>query len=190
MKIKISFILLFFQTLLFAQKPCELAVNVTDSIGTLKETKSRLMYEQVFGNKSILLFMSLASNDGTPVLKLQQIVKSKDFEAPKCLDKNSRVVFQLTNGKIYTLMYIDEPKCDNLIYNEAEKINSRFLDANFLFMKDDLEDLKRYPILVMRIRFTGESVDYVIQNELNSEILKEKYKPNQLFIDDFNCIAN
>jgi hypothetical protein len=190
MKTQITLFFLLFSTFLLAQKPCDYSVNVTDSIGTLKETKSKLMYEQVFGNKSTLVFMSLLSNDGTPILKLQQIVKSKDFISPRCLDANSRIFFQLTNGKVYSLIYGQEAKCDDLLYNEKEQLNSRFLDASFLFVKDDFEDLKKYPILVMRIRFSGETIDYVVQNEINSEVLKEKSNPNQFFINDFNCIAN
>jgi len=190
MKTPIIFLFLFVQSFLFAQKPCEYSVNVTDSIGTLKETKSCLVYEKVFGNKSTLIFISLQSVNGIPMLKLQYIQKSKEFEAPKCLDKNSRVVFQLANGKIYTLINAEESECDNLVYNEAEKINNRYLDASFFFLKDDFEEITKHSISLMRIRFTGGSEDYVFSKELVSETLKETFKPEAFFINHFNCIAN
>lgn len=190
MKIKILVFFLFIQTLVLAQKPCDYAINVTDSIGTLKETKSCLVYEKVFGNKSTLIFMALQSNNNVPVLKIQYIQKSKEFEAPKCLDKNSRVIFQLSNGKIYTLLFGEDPKCDNLIYNQNEKTNNRFLDASFLFLKDDFDEITKHPISLMRIRFSGGTEDYVFPKEFVSETLKETYKPDSYFMDNFNCIAN
>jgi len=190
MKSRILLFFLFLQTLIFAQKPCELATNVTDSIGTLKETKSCLVYEKVFGNKSTLIFMSLQSVNNVPVLKIQYIQKSKDFETPKCLDQNSRVIFQLSNGKIYTLVNAEEPKCDNLIYNQNENSNNRFLDASFLFLKDDFDEITKHSISLMRIRFAGGSEDYVFPKELVSETLKETFKPGSFFMEYFNCIAN
>lgn len=190
MKTQILFLFLFIQSLIFAQKPCEYAVNVTDSIGTLKETKSCLVYEKVFGNKSTLIFLSLQSDNGTPILKLQYIQKSKEFDTPKCLDKNSRIIFQLSNGKIYTLVFTEESKCDNLIYNKEEKTNNRFLDASFLFLKDDFEEIAKHSISLMRIRFSGGSEDYVFPKELISETFKETFKPDTFFIEHFNCIAN
>ncbi|MES2811111.1 MAG: hypothetical protein V4670_01460 [Bacteroidota bacterium] len=190
MKIKILLFFLFIQTLVFSQKPCDYSVNVTDSIGTLKETKSCLVYEKVFGNKTTLIFISLQSVNGVPLLKLQCIQKSKEFDAPKCLDKNSRIVFQLSNGKIYTLIYSEDAKCDDLVYNETEKTNNRYLDAGFLFLKDDFEEITKHSISLMRIRFSGGSEDFVLSKELISETLKETFKPDSFFINHFNCIAN
>ena len=103
MRIPILILFFLFQTVSFAQKPCDYTVNITDSIGTLKETKSCLVYEKVFGNSAQLVFLSLISDNGTPILNLQIIQKSTDFITPKCVDKNSKVYFQLSNGKITRL---------------------------------------------------------------------------------------
>jgi hypothetical protein len=190
MKINIAIFFFLLPTLLFAQKPCELSVNVTDSIGTLKETKPVVAYEKNFGGKTTIIFLSLVAANDVPVLKIQHVVKSKNFETPKCFDKSSRVIFQLTNGKIYTFIYAGEPKCDNLVYNELEKQNNRFAEANFLFLKDDFEDIKKFPISFMKIRFAGETIDYVIPKELDSETLIDTFHPANLFIDNFKCISN
>lgn len=190
MKILYTFFLTLITSTLLAQKPCELATNVTDSIGTLKETKTCVMYEKVFGGKTTVISISLASDNGTPVLKLQHIQKSKDFEMPKCFDKSSKVIFQLSNGKIYTMIYGENDKCDQLIYNETEKLNNRYVEGNFLFMKDDFTELTKFPISFMRIRYAGENTDYVVQKELDCETLIETHFPANFFIDNFNCIAN
>lgn len=191
MKSKIILLFLFLSSFVKAQKPCEYSVNVTDSIGTLKETKSCLVYEKVFGNKSTLVFIALASDNNVPLLKLQYIQKSKEFDAPKCLDKNSRIFFQLTNGKIYTLLFGEEAKCDNLIYNNIDTTNNRFLDANFLFLKDNFEDFSKSTVSLMRIRFSNNVIeDFVFSKELISETLQEKFHPENYFKENFNCIAN
>ena len=44
-------IVLLFSLSLSAQKPCEISVNVTDSIGTYKSTKDYLLYEKNFAEK-------------------------------------------------------------------------------------------------------------------------------------------
>ncbi len=184
-------LLLFSQIFAFAQKsPCEFDINTTDSLGVYKEIKSELIYEKVFGNSSQLIFLSLASDNGTPLLKLQLIQKSKDFISPKCIDKNSRIYFQLTNGKIYTLINASNDTCDSLIFNETDKENNRLLDASFLFMKNDFEDLKKFPIMLMKIKLASDEKEYIISKELISEKIKTNSKPERFFIDNFQCIIN
>lgn len=188
MRISILILLFFIQSTLFAQKPCEYSVNVTDSIGTLKETKSCLVYEKVFGNSAQLVFLSLISDNGTPILNLQIIQKSSDFITPKCIDKNSKIYFQLSNGKIYTLINTVENECDNLIYNTSEKMNNRLLSANFFFLKDNFEDLKKHPIIMMRIKLASDTQDYILQKELHGEKISGVFEPENFFIDNFSCV--
>ena len=77
-----------------AQKPCEFSVNVKDSIGTYKETKSAIVHEFVFGNTSKHIFFALTSTDDMPSLSVLIIQKSKDFLKVNCFDKNSRIYLQ------------------------------------------------------------------------------------------------
>lgn len=184
-------LILFFlcQISVLAQKPCEYSINVTDSIGTLKETKSCLVYEKIFGNTSQWIFLSLISENGTPYVNLQVIQKSSDFLSPKCIDTNSKIYFQLANGKIYTMVNsLEENRCDDLIYNTEEKMNNRFLNARFLFRKDDFEDIKKYSITMMRIKYASETVDYILPKLLVAEKVQGIYEPEKFFIDSFHCL--
>ena len=192
MKFKIIILFFTIQSSLFAQiNPCEYAVNVVDSFGTLKETKSCLVQEKVFGNTTLLIFLSLISDNKVPLLNLQIIQKSNDFIAPKCIDKNSKIYFQLSNGKIYTFLNSKDNQCDNLLYNENEKQNNRMLDANFLFRNDDFEAIKKYPIIMMRIKFASETIDYILPKQLISEKISGGiFSPENFFIDNFSCIEN
>ncbi|MEO8515939.1 MAG: hypothetical protein ABI426_04305 [Flavobacterium sp.] len=188
MRITIITFILLLQASVFAQKPCEYTTNVTDSLGIFKETKSCLVYEKIFGNATQLIFLSLISDNGTPLLNLQIIQNDKNFITPKCIDKNSKIYFQLANGKIFTLINNGSNQCDNLIYNDAEKLNNRLLDANFLFLKNNFDDLKRIPITMMRIKYASETIDYVLPKELISEKTKENYEPEKFFITNFSCV--
>ncbi len=94
-----------------AQKPCEFSVNVTDSLGTYKETKSAIVHEFVFGNTSKHIFFALTSTNDMPLLSLLILQKSKDFLKINCFDKNSRIYLQLENNKVITLIASEEENC-------------------------------------------------------------------------------
>jgi hypothetical protein len=190
MKFTITLFILLLQSIIFAQKqnPCDYSSNITDSIGTYKETKSCLVYEKIFGNTSQFIFLSLISENGTPYLSIEIIQKSTDFISPKCFDKDSKVYFQLSNGKIYTLLNANEIDCAKLMYDNEEKLNNRFLKGNFLFRKDDYEDIKKLPIAMMRIKFASETIDYVLPKELKSEKIIGTYEQENFFIKNFSCV--
>lgn len=99
MRIALFLFIFLFQTSLFAQKPCEYATNVTDSLGTFKETKSCLVYERVFGNTAQLIFLSLISDNGTPVLNLQIIQKVPISLLRNALIKILKFTFSCLMGK-------------------------------------------------------------------------------------------
>lgn len=190
MRFRIIVLFLFVQAFAFAQIPCEFITNITDSIGTYKETKSCLVYEKVFGNSAQLIFLSLASENETPILKVQVVQKSKDFITPKCVETASKIYFQLSNGKIYTLIYTDEGRCDKLIYSGVEKENNRFLETNYFFLKNDFEDLKKYSISLMKINYSSGGVDYVLPKTIVSEKIGVTYSPENFFKDNYDCLFN
>ena len=172
----------------FAQKNCDYSTNVTDSLGTYKTTKDYIMHERTFGNTQATVFFSLVNADGLPSLKVQLIQKSNDFIPAKCFDKTSKVIFQLSDGKIITTIALDNEICGQSIKNE--NVNNRVLSGYFLFMKDTFEALKSAPIAIMRIKYTAETVDYIIKNELVSEIDKNTYYPDSYFVNYLKCIID
>lgn len=170
----------------FAQKDCDYSINANDSIGTYKSTQDYVIHERVFGNSQTSIFFSLINADGLLSLNLQMVQKSTDFISAKCLDKNARIYIQLTNGKIVTLLGIEQETCGNSIRNNNE--NSRILSGYFLFMKDSFEELKTNPISYIRIKFAGESIDYITKSELISEVDKKTYNPDHFFMDYLKCV--
>lgn len=172
---------------LFAQKTCEYSTNITDTIGTYKLTKEYMIYEKNFAGNKNYIFLSLALTDGTPTLNLQMIQKSKEFIKANCFDKNSKLFFQLNNGKIVTLIHIDQENCGTMI-RDVEGFDNRILVGNFMFIKGSFEDLKSSPVNLMRIKYLTDLDDYVFRKEFTAEMDNQVYQPENYFINFLHCI--
>jgi len=187
MKHIITLTLLFFSLTIFAQKPCDYSANVTDSLGTYKSTKEYLISEKNFAGNSSYIFYSLALTDGLPTLNVQLIQKSKDFLKANCFDKNSKIFLQLNNGKIITLIHIDQENCGTMIRDD-KGFDNRVNSGVFMFMKVSFEELKNSPVSMMRIKYLTDTEDYVFKKEFKSELTDEIYNPETYFIDYLGCI--
>jgi hypothetical protein len=167
---------------IFAQKTCDYSVNVKDSIGTYKSTKEYIIYEKNFAGNKNYIFLSLALTDGTPTLNVQMIQKSKDFIKANCFDKNSKLFLQLNNGKIVTLLHVDNENCGTMV-RDNEGFDNRLLVGNFMFIKGSFEDLKSSPVNLMRIKYLTDIEDYVFRKEFTSEMDNQIYQPENYFIN-------
>lgn len=172
---------------LFAQKPCEYATDVTDSIGTYKSTREYLVSEKVFGGNSSYIFYSLALTDGLPTLTLQIIQKSKDFLKADCFDKNSKLFLQLQNGKLVTLTHIDQESCGTMLRDD-KGFDNRVKSGVFMFLKDNYEDLKKSPVTLMRIKYLTDTEDVIIKKEFTAELDGKVYFPETYFMDNIRCV--
>ncbi|MFV7234862.1 hypothetical protein [Flavobacterium sp. ZB4R12] len=189
MKSIITSLLFLFSLNLFAQKTCDYSVNVTDSIGTYKSTKEYMISEKNFAGNSSYIFYSLALTDGLPTLNVQLIQKSKGFMKANCFDKNSKLFLQLNNGKIITLLHINQENCGTMIRDDKD-FDNRIISGSFMFMKDSFEDLKSSPVSMMRIKYLTDTEDYVLKKEFKSELNNEVYEPETYFINNLHCVEN
>lgn len=187
MKYVITLTLLFFSLNIFAQKPCEYSANVTDSLGTYKSTKEYMISEKNFAGNSSYIFYSLELTDGLPTLNVQFLQKSKDFLKVNCFDKNSKLFLQLNNGKIITLIHIDQENCGTLIRDD-KGFDNRINSGVFMFPKDSFEELKNSPVSMMRIKYLTDTEDYIFKKKFKSELTNEIYNPETYFINNLKCI--
>ena len=187
MKYVMTLTLLFLSRNAFAQKPCECSTNVTDSIGTYKSTQEYMIAERNFAGNSSYIFYSLALTDGLPTLTVQLISKSKDFMKVSCFDKNSKLFLQLNNGKIITLIHIDQENCGSMLRDD-KGFDNRVNSGTFMFTKGSFEELKSSPVTMMRIKYMTDTDDYVLKKEFKSELTNEIYNPETYFIDYLKCI--
>ena len=181
-------IFLIFAQIIFAQKPCELAESFTDSIGTYKSTNEFLVHERIFSDKEAYIFLSLINNNGTPALNLKIIQKSNEFIKANCMSASTKLLFQLENGKIITMIHNNEESCGTFHQNPDDKKNTRFTSGLFLFLLGTIEELKKSPIQLMRIQNQSETKDYVMVREFTSELTMKLNSPENFFIDNLHCV--
>lgn len=172
----------------FAQKPCEIDTNVTDSLGTYKSLKQSIIYERYSGN-NVNIFFALYMDNGILGLETQLLEQSNDFIKANCFGADSRIYLQLNNGKIVTLLYAAEETCGTYIRNEKNG-NSRITVGRFVFSKENYEYLRVSPVTYMRIKFGPETIDYPFKTEIISVLDKKTYQPENYFIDYLKCIEN
>ncbi len=182
-------LLLFAGVSAFAQNPCEIDVNVSDSIGTYKSTKQFIIFERSFAGNATDILFALTSNNGVLGIETQIIRRSSGFIKANCFDAGSRIYLQLNNGKIVTLIYVGNDTCGQLISNENNP-SSRITSGSFVFSKDNYEQLKVSPVTFMRVKFAGETVDYPFKTEFIAELDKKTYQPENYFINYLKCIEN
>lgn len=176
-------------TFSYAQnKDCKIDFEEKTDSTYIKKTVDVLVYERVFGNNKEMIFFSLLVSDGVPMLSFQQVQKSTEFIPAICFDKNSRIIFQLENGKIITLLNSTLENCSTLNYDVESKSNIKLITNYFIFLQDNFEELKKSPISLMRIKYVGDKKDIALKNNLNSEMLNESYTPSNYFIDNLHCI--
>jgi len=173
-----------------AQKTCEFDFEVKNDSVNYRETKKHLIYERIFGKKTNYAFISLLNDGGYPMMNFQKVQKSDSFIETECFDKEARIYLQLTNGRIYTLLHTDQDVCSVRVPDiEGHKLNIRVLNTSFFFMEDDYEELKKYPVTLLQIRFsTGEKSSYVMEKELVSKNLEITSNPEKIFVDYYPCI--
>lgn len=171
---------------IWAQKPCDFSTNVVDSIGRYKTTKEYLLHEKNFGGNTTFLFASFITTDDNALLNIQLIEKSDGFIKAKCLDKNSKLYLQLMNNRIVTLSLDGAESCGALLRDNQGK-NNRILSGYFSIKQVDYKDLKSSAVTFIRIKYAGETADYVLRKEFTSELNGDKYYPESYFIDFLHC---
>ncbi|MDI9257131.1 hypothetical protein [Flavobacterium sedimenticola] len=172
-----------------AQNPCEIDVNVNDSLGTYKSTKQYMIFERSFAGNSTNIYFSLINSNGVLGVETQILQRSDEFIKALCFDANTKIYLQLNNGKIVTLLNANQESCGTLLRDDQNK-NNRILTGTFAFAKENFEYLKSSPVTFMRIKFAGETIDYPFKTSFVSEMDKAKYEPENYFINYLKCIEN
>ncbi|MES2410427.1 MAG: hypothetical protein V4535_03180 [Bacteroidota bacterium] len=180
---------LFINLSAFAQNPCEMDANVSDSLGTYKSTKQFIIFERSFAGNATDILFALTNSNGVLGLETQIIRRSSGFIKANCFDANSRIYLQLNNGEIVTLLYVGNETCGTLITNENNP-SSRVMSGSFVFSKENYEELKVSPVTFMRVKYGGETVDYPFKTEFTAELDKKTYQPENYFINYLKCIEN
>ena len=171
-------------------KECKIDFEEKTDSTYIKKTVEVLVHERVFGNNKEMIFFSLLVSDGIPMLGFQQIQKSTEFIPALCFDKNSKIIFQLENGKFVTLINSGQGNCSSLNYDPETKSNIKIITNYFLFINENYEELTKSPISLMRVNFVGLKKDIAFKNNIDSELLNSSSNPSNYFINYLHCVED
>ena len=184
-------VLLILTNLSFAQdKACEFEIDISTDTSSTRVLKDKIIDESVFGNTTSFLTCKLFEVDGILGVNFQYLQKSKDFLSPICMDKNTKIFLELSNGKQVKLVNsTDLETCNELQYDAINKNNLRVLSGFFYFTPENFIDLKTEKVYLIKIAANTGDVNFVVKPELNSEIYKTKSTPDTYFIDNLKCLG-
>ena len=103
MKHLLSLLLLLTLSVNAQKKDCIYDIEEKNDSTSLRVLPNVLMHEKIFGNTNEYLFFALLNDNGTPMLSIQQLQKSKDFIKTNCIAKNSKIYIDVKinkNGEI------------------------------------------------------------------------------------------
>ena len=171
-------------------KLCAFETNIVTDTSSTRVLTDEIIDEYIFGNTTSFLTFKMFEVDGVLGINFQYLQKSKDFLTPICIDKNTKIVLELANGKQVKLVNsTDLTTCNELQYDAINKNNLRVLNGFFYFSPENFTDLKTEKVYLIKITANTGDVNFVIKPYLNSEIYKTKSKPDTYFIENLKCLG-
>ena len=171
-------------------KLCAFETNIVTDTSSTRVLTDEIIDEYIFGNTTSFLTFKMFEADGILGINFQYLQKSKDFLTPICIDKNTKIVLELANGKQVKLVNsTDLTTCNELQYDAINKNNLRVLNGFFYFSPENFTDLKTKKVYLIKITANTGDVNFVIKPQLNSEIYKTKSKPDTYFIENLKCLG-
>jgi hypothetical protein len=171
-------------------KLCAFETNIVTDTSSTRVLTDEIIDEYIFGNTTSFLTFKMFEADGILGINFQYLQKSKDFLTPICIDKNTKIVLELANGKQVKLVNsTDLTTCNELQYDAINKNNLRVLNGFFYFSPENFTDLKTEKVYLIKITANTGDVNFVIKPYLNSEIYKTKSKPDTYFIENLKCLG-
>ena len=171
-------------------KLCAFETNIVTDTSSTRVLTDEIIDEYIFGNTTSFLTFKMFEADGILGINFQYLQKSKDFLTPICIDKNTKIVLELANGKQVKLVNsTDLTTCNELQYDAINKNNLCVLNGFFFFSLVYFTDFNTENVFLIKITANTGDVNFVIKPYLNSEIYKTKSKPDTYFIENLKCLG-
>jgi hypothetical protein len=188
--LKLTALLLFINLSFSQDKICDFETNIVTDTSSTRVLTDEIIDESIFGNTTSFLTFKMFEVDGVLGINFQYLQKSKDFLSPICIDKNTNIYLELSNGKQVKLVNsADTEVCNDLQYDEINKNNLRILSGFFYFTPENFQDLKTEKVYLIKIAANTGDVNFVIKPQLNSEIYKTKSTPDTYFKENLKCLG-
>lgn len=187
---KLAILLLCSNLSLAQEKLCDFEINTVTDTSSTRVLTEEIVDESIFGNTTSFLTFKMFEIDGLLGINFQYLQKSKDFLSPICIDKKTKIILELSNGKQVKLINSTEAQsCNELQYDAVNKNNVRILNGYFYFTPENFQDLRTEKVYLIKITANTGDVNFVIKPQLNSEIYKTKSTPDTYFMDNLKCMG-
>jgi hypothetical protein len=188
--LKLTALLLFINFSFSQDKICDFETNIVTDTSSTRVLTDEIIDESIFGNTTSFLTFKMFEVDGILGLNFQYLQKSKDILMPICIDKNTKIILELSNGKQVKLINSTELEaCNDIQYDAINKNNVRVLTGFFYFTPENFQDLKTEKVFLIKIAAITGDVNFIIKPQLNSEIYKTKSTPDTYFIENLKCLG-
>jgi hypothetical protein len=188
--IKTIALLLFINITFSQEKLCDFEINIVTDTTSTRVLTDEIIDENVFGNSTSFLTFKMFEVDGVLGVNFQYLQKSKDFLSPICIDKNTKILLELSNGKQVKLINsVDLETCNELQYDKINKNNLRILSGFFYFTPENFIDLKTEKVYLIKITANTGDINFVIKPKIKSEIYKTETTPDTYFIENLKCLG-
>jgi hypothetical protein len=188
--LKLTALLLFINFSFSQDKICDFETNIVTDTSSTRVLTDEIIDESIFGNTTSFLTFKMFEVDGVLGINFQYLQKSKDILMPICIDKNTKIILELSNGKQVKLINSTELEaCNDIQYDAINKNNVRVLTGFFYFTPENFQDLKTEKVFLIKIAAITGDVNFIIKPQLNSEIYKTKSTPDTYFIENLKCLG-
>lgn len=188
--LKLTALFLFANFSFSQDKICDFEMNIVTDTSSTRVLTDEIIDESIFGNTTSFLTFKMFEVDGVLGINFQYLQKSKDILSPICIDKNTKIFLELSNGKQVKLVNSSEIEtCNDLQYDPVNKNNVRVLNGFFYFTPENFQDLKTEKVYLIKVTANTGDVNFVIKPTLNSEIYKTKSTPDTYFIENLKCLG-
>lgn len=187
---KLAFFLLIVHCSFSQEKLCDFEINTVTDTSSTRVLTDEIVDESVFGSTTSFLTFKMFEVDGVLGINIQYLQKSKDFLSPICIDKNTKILLDLSNGKQVKLVNsTDLETCNELQYDAVNKNNLRILSGYFYFTPENFMDLKTEKVYLIKITANTGDINFVIKPKIKSEIYKTETTPDTYFIENLKCLG-
>lgn len=166
--------------------PCTIVAEQNEEGQSYLATQDYMLFERQFGDLKLHFFFSIDIINEVPTLSMTIVNQSARFIPIKCLSEHSKMFIQLENGKVVSLLHMPEDNCGTAV--NADGINKRIYQAQFLFHKNSFDELLNSPMSLIRLRWGTDTEDFIIKPYMKSETDGKDYYPTTYFQTVLKCL--
>ena len=171
----------------YAQDTCNYKIQV-DTENEQFLLTHEVLTDFMIGNKqTAFIYFSLMKEGDVKSLVLQLSLNSAEMPPIACFNKDSRVSFELENGKFVSLRYLGDVNCGRET-EPKDALKNSTSEAAFFIDDKSFDILQESNLKSMRLTTMKTHFDIEFQNVISNSVLKEPVYPKEFFLKYLSCV--